>query len=119
MVANGREESATYLVSVPRKVSSTKTKAALARTLPTLSFNAVPLSDVVDFLRDVSGTNIFVNWKTLEAAKIDRNVPVSVNVRNVTFDKALTLALESAGGGKMGFRRSANLVSFPPPTLVW
>jgi hypothetical protein len=74
----------------------------LDRVLPAIKFDAVGLSDVVDFLRDVNGTNIFVNWKALEDAGVDRQRPVTVNLRNVKFGKALHLVLESVTGGANG-----------------
>ena len=74
--------------------------AQLDRPLPTVQFDAVNFTDVIDFLRDVSGANIFVNWKALEAAGIDRNTPVSASLRNVKFSKALTTILSSVGGGQ-------------------
>jgi len=72
----------------------------LDRNLPELTFDAVGLGDVVDFLRDVSGANIFVNWKSLEGPGIDRNTPVTAKLRNVRFSKVLGIILDSAGGGK-------------------
>ena len=85
--------------------SDALTVAQLEKPLPALTFDAVGFSDVVDFLRDVSGTNIFVNWKSLEAAGIDRNTPVSANLRNIKFSKALSIILDSVGGGqtKLGY----------------
>ena len=81
------------------------TQAQLDRSLPELSFEGVGFGDVVDFLRDVSGANIFVNWKTLEAANIDRTAPVTLKLRNVKFAKALNLILENVSGGatKLGY----------------
>ena len=80
-------------------------QAHLDQSLPELAFDAVGFSDVVDFLRDVSGANLFVNWKALEAAGIDRNTPVSTRLRNVKFSKALNVILDSVGGGqtKLGY----------------
>ena len=52
---------------------------------------------MVDFLRDVSGANIFVNWKSLEGAGVDRNAPVTAKLRNVKFSKALSIILDSVG----------------------
>ncbi|HZK82013.1 MAG TPA: hypothetical protein VFC46_13120, partial [Humisphaera sp.] len=74
--------------------------AQLNRPLPAVAFDAVGLSDVVDFLRDVSGANIFVNWKALEAAGVQRSTPISIKARNVAFGTALQLILDSAGGPK-------------------
>src|SRR6185503_19872463 len=62
-------------------------------------------SDVIDFLRDVTGANIFVNWRALEAAGIDRNTPVTARLRDVKFSKALQTILSDVGGGtvKLGY----------------
>lgn len=81
------------------------TQAQLDRSLPELSFEGVGFGDVVDFLRDVSGANIFVNWKSLEAANIDRTAPVTLKLRNVKFAKALNLILANVSGGatKLGY----------------
>jgi general secretion pathway protein D len=73
--------------------------AQLERPLPELNFDGAGFTDVIDFLRDVSGANIFVNWRALEAAGIDRNAPVSARLRNIKFSKALTIILDSVSGG--------------------
>jgi Flp pilus assembly secretin CpaC len=73
--------------------------AQLDRPLPELNFDAVAFGDVVDFLRDVSGANIFVNWKALETAGVDRTAPVTARLRNIRFSKALTIILDSVSGG--------------------
>jgi type II secretory pathway component GspD/PulD (secretin) len=73
--------------------------AQLERPLPEVNFDGAGFTDVVDFLRDVSGANIFVNWKALEAAGIDRNAPVSARLRNIKLSKALTIILDSVSGG--------------------
>ena len=80
-------------------------QAQLDRQLPELQFDAVGFSDVIDFLRDVSGSNIFVNWKSMEAAGVDRNTPVTARLHNVKFSKALNIILDSVGGGqtKLGY----------------
>ena len=80
--------------------------AQLSRTIPQVQFDNVAFSDVIDFLRDVSGLNIFVNWKTLEAAGIEKTTPVTAKLRNVKFSKALDIILnDSVGGGqtKLGY----------------
>src|SRR5205814_2462374 len=65
----------------------------LDRTLPEVNFNQVPFGDVIDFLRDITTANIFVNWRALEAAGVDKNAPVTARLRNVRFSKALSLIL--------------------------
>ena len=80
-------------------------EAELDRTLPELSFDGVGFSDVIEFMRDVSGANIFVNWKALDTAGIDRNAPVTAKLRNVKFSKALQVVLDSLSTGttKVGY----------------
>jgi len=70
----------------------------LDRTLPALQFDGVGFADVIDFLRDVSGAGIVVRWEELEKVGIDRNTPVSLNVRNEKFGDALTMVLVKAAG---------------------
>jgi hypothetical protein len=75
--------------------------AQLDRPLPEVSFDGAPLSDVVDFLRDLSGTNIVAEWGPLAAAGIDRNTQVSVRLMNVKFGRVLDRVLSSASGGSV------------------
>lgn len=71
----------------------------LEKSLPEIRFQDVAMADVVDFLRDTTQANIFVNWKALEAIGVDRNTPVSTRLRNVKFSKVLRTILDSVGGG--------------------
>jgi hypothetical protein len=70
----------------------------LDRTIMEVNFPGIALADAIDFLRDVSGTNIFVNWSVVEAAGVSRNTPVTARLFNVPFSKALDVALISASG---------------------
>ncbi|MGN6504117.1 MAG: hypothetical protein ACTHM6_01000, partial [Tepidisphaeraceae bacterium] len=78
----------------------------LNKTLPEIPFDNVGFADVVQFLRDTTQANIFVNWKALEVAGIDRNAPVTLRLRNVKFSKVLKTILDSVSGGsasKLGY----------------
>jgi beta-lactamase regulating signal transducer with metallopeptidase domain len=75
------------------------TKAMMTRKVPELKLDSVPFADVVDALRDLTSSNIFVNWRALEAAGIDRNVPVTLRLRDVAFKDVLSLVLRNVGGG--------------------
>lgn len=77
------------------------TQAMLDRALPEVTFDGVGLSDVIDFLRDLTNANIFVNWRALEGAGIDRNAPVNLRLRQVKFSKALQLILDGVGGDEV------------------
>ena len=89
-----------------------QTSAQLGRVLPEINFATVPFGDVVDFLRDITQSNIFVNWKALEAAGVDRSTPVTQRLRNVEFGKALNTVLNDVGGaGKLGYALDDGIVS--------
>jgi general secretion pathway protein D len=73
-------------------------QAQLDRRLPELHFNANSFSDVIDFLRDVTGANIYVDWPALERASISRDAPVTARLRDIKFSKALELVFKSVEG---------------------
>ena len=67
--------------------------ALLNKMLPEIKFDNVAFKDVVDFLRDITGANIFVNWNQIKAAGVDDNAPISARLRNVKFSKILSTVL--------------------------
>ncbi|MGA2497823.1 MAG: M56 family metallopeptidase [Tepidisphaeraceae bacterium] len=71
------------------------------KRLQELRFDGIALEEVVDFLRDVSGANITVNWKAIEAAGIKKAAPVTVRLRDIKFGKALSEILANVSGGKV------------------
>jgi hypothetical protein len=90
---------------VPAIEAQPKADAAAQETLdhklPDVSFKDKRFDDVIDFFRDVGPTNIFVNWRVLEAVGVKKSVPVTVHLRDIKFDKALRTVLDIAGGGKV------------------
>ena len=86
--------------------------AQLNRKVQELSFDGAPLSDVLDFVRDVSDINLVVEWGTLENAGLARDTPVSLKVRDVTVAHALELVLGDAGRGSvpLGYTIDRNVV---------
>jgi hypothetical protein len=75
-------------------------RAQLDRELPQVRFNANQLSDVVDFLRDVSGANIFPAWDALARAGVKGDAPVTYDAKHVKLGGALADTLDAAAGGK-------------------
>src|SRR5439155_14092756 len=53
------------------------------------------------FLRDVSGANIHVDWKTLEAAGVTKDTQINLRLKGVTLARVLDLVLKEAGGGTL------------------
>ena len=88
-------------------------KALLEQKLPEVNFEAIPFADVIDFLRDITKANIFVNWKVLEAAGIDKNAPVTLRLKDVAFAKVLDLVLNSVGGAdrNLGYTTDQGVIS--------
>ena len=70
-------------------------RAALDKRLPDVRIDGQAFDDVIQFLREMTGANIFVKWSALEQASIDRKTPVSVQLRDVKFSKVLQTVLES------------------------
>lgn len=64
-------------------------------------FTGVALVDCLDYLRDVSGANMHVNWRALEAAGISKDTSVNVRLRGVSLRKVLDLVLSEAGEGNL------------------
>ena len=71
----------------------------LAQLAPEINFSALPFSDAVDFFRDTTELNLFVNWRAIEGAGVGRNAPINVRLKNVPFEQALRYVLRDAGAG--------------------
>ncbi len=78
---------------------------ALDRRVPDLNLDGKPFAEVIEQFRQTSDLNIFVNWRALEAAGIDRNAPVTARLRNAKFVKVLRVILDEVGGDtvKLGY----------------
>jgi hypothetical protein len=76
-------------------------RAALSARLPAAKLDNVPLGDAIDFLRDVAGVNINVDWKSLEAANITKETQINLNLHDVSASKVLSLILSQAGPGDL------------------
>lgn len=73
-------------------------RTALDRVLPEMKFTGVTFGDAIDFVRDVAGVNIHVNWKALEQANVTADTPVNIRLRSVPLRKMLNLLLTEASG---------------------
>jgi len=83
-----------------RLASASPSSAAMNRSLPELKFDGVGFSDCIDFLRDVSGSNISVNWKALAESNVQKDAPITVRLYGVPLRKALSVILDQAAGGE-------------------
>lgn len=72
---------------------------SLDRQMTDLRLNASSLGDVIDFLADISGVNMAVDWKALDAANVTKETSITLRLGStVTLRKALKLILQQAGG---------------------
>lgn len=69
----------------------------LDRQLPWIRIDGALLVDVIDFLRDLSGTNVAANWRAIEAAGISRNKPFTLALRGSKQSSVFGQVLDKAG----------------------
>jgi hypothetical protein len=89
------------LMTVVVVAQDARPRAALGRVVPDLDLTGVTLADSIEFLRDVSGANIHVNWPALEAVGIGKDTQVNLHMRNIPLRKVLQLILRDAGSGDL------------------
>jgi hypothetical protein len=83
-----------------RSLAAPKAKTALSQRLPEMKFTGVSLGDCIDFIRDIAGTNIHVDWKALGDANVTRDTQVNLRLYGVSVRKVLQVLLAEAGGGE-------------------
>jgi len=66
----------------------------------TISFDQTPLHMVMDFLRDLSGLNIHVNYRSLEVIGTTRDTPVTLKARGLSLRRVLDLVVGQLGAGR-------------------
>lgn len=69
------------------------TKNAIRYILPHTRMNNAPFQDAIQYLRDTTGANIFVNWAALQAAGVMKTTPIDVNLRYVSAEELVKLML--------------------------
>ena len=77
------------------------TRAELSMRLPQAKLDNVTFSDALDYLRDVAGLNIHVDWKSLQAANVSKDAEINLNLHDVSAGKVLSLVLSEAGPGDL------------------
>ncbi|MFA7237196.1 MAG: hypothetical protein WC058_10050 [Phycisphaeraceae bacterium] len=73
------------------------TREKLQQPIP-VDFRANQLANVMEYLRNVTGANFVVQWRSLEAAGITKETPITMQLNNVAAERALRLILDEAGG---------------------
>lgn len=87
-------------------------KRKLKSIIPEFKFQEVPLEQVITLLQDITGLNISVDWKALEASNITKETPVSANLRDIPVENAIDLMLKDLSGAdiKLGFEIQGGVI---------
>jgi hypothetical protein len=85
-------------LKAPPRPSNAAVQLQLSRPLPGVNFTGVALVDVMDFMRDVTGLRVAVDWPALEAAGVGKNSTVNVNLNGVRLGEALALLVQPYQG---------------------
>lgn len=72
---------------------SVNTKNAIRYILPHTRMNNAPFQDAIQYLRDTTGANIFVNWAALQAAGVMKTSPIDLDLRYVSAQELVKLML--------------------------
>jgi len=68
--------------------------AVLERVIPEISYDKTPFATVIEGLREELGVNIHVQWQLLDDAGVERDRPVTIQLREVSVERLLRLVLE-------------------------
>lgn len=87
-------------IPAERRVNEPAVQPDLARVVPSIEIIHGKLGEAFDALRDATGADIFVNWKSLEEFHIDRLDDVTFSARNVPLGDALRMLLLISSRGR-------------------
>jgi hypothetical protein len=74
-------------------------RLALDRDTPAVKLDGVALKDALDFVQDLSGANLHVNWGALQSAGVTKDAVIDVHLRGVPLRKILSVILSEAAAG--------------------
>ena len=66
---------------------ATNTLSILNQRVPELTFEDLPLEQVMDWLAEFTRMNVTVRWQILADAGIDRDKPISIHARNLRLSR--------------------------------
>ncbi|MDB5323022.1 MAG: hypothetical protein JWN40_4653 [Phycisphaerales bacterium] len=92
-----------YLAPSPRKLRAGEARL-YATTVPAQDFPRLPLIEAFDHLRDDSGAGIFINWRALSAAGINKDTPVALRWGATRLEPAVRSVLDQAQATRAGVR---------------
>lgn len=76
-------------------------RSELNQKLTDVKFDAMPLSDVIDFYREKTGANIVVNWSMLKPLNITENSACTLQLKDATLEKCLEATFKQFDNGSL------------------
>jgi hypothetical protein len=103
---------AAQLVQRPGSSRTVNTLQLLNQRLPEVRFVDQPFEQVIEWLADFTQMNVVVRWDTLEDNGIERDEPISVQVKNLRLSQVLWLIMNEVGGTelRLAYRATGNLL---------
>lgn len=99
-----------FLVLIPALLAASPTSQPdvdaalqnlLSRRLPSVQLPDVSLVDSIDFIRDVTGANIYVDWQALQLAGVLPSTTVKLSARNIPLSQAFESILKATGSDSL------------------
>ena len=82
------------VLAAEQQAKQEQRRPRLSTKLPTFSLEDTPFEDALNFLENLTGITFYVDWQRLEFAGVDRGTPLTLQLRDVSARKALTLVLD-------------------------
>ncbi len=84
----------------------------LNERIPEVDFEEAELDQVMDWIGTLTDMNVVVRWQILEDAGIERDKPITMQVRNLRLSQVLWMIMDEAGGPdlKLAYRASGELL---------
>jgi hypothetical protein len=105
-----RSQDASPPASHPSNAYDPATEKQLDRTIPSVRFAGVTFSDAIDFFRDITGINFYVDWKNLKLAGVTPDIRVTVQSDKITIRDALNLLLKATSSDALEFHGIGGVV---------
>jgi hypothetical protein len=90
--------------------SNAQLNARLEKSLPSFQAQHIALEHIFNFLQDVSGAPIHVNWDALRPTGVSPQTPVSLTLRNIKMSSVLELALLQSGSDDVAFKPEGDVI---------
>src|SRR5687768_11714279 len=88
------------------------TLTLLNQRIPEVSFEDLPLDQVIEWLQGYTGMNVNVRWQTLIDASVARDKPITLKVKGLRLSQVLWMIMNEAGGAdtKLAYRATGKLL---------